>query len=495
MPGRRDTIMTTAYSRKQHDHVAGVLLWICLASPLQAEDAFYLVPLDTLTIVEGKLPMPPTNLEWHRRAIAPAMMPYVVLEGAGEAYPGTAVGWPVNLAILPADGFDSAFSPTVEPMEGLPPAETEPLPDLTDARHLPFAVRLDAKSQALCTFRRVTGRAWPACGSRCPLPRRLNAPAQLLSCQEGPLSTSGVARLPGNAWFRHQAAASQLEVSRRTAESVPRRRCRSNVATRQRVGTHVRAASGGRAVSENLQLDRVLPTSESAEETFELARLKSITIPELDWSRLNQGPDPRTDRLAALIPADQHAVFFPSLQALISTVDEAVGYGTSVLHWMQPRAEDARSLAHYQQQLCLEIDALSRLLGPRVIQNVAVTGSDPYLRTGTDVAVLFQSDSPVTLQAFLHARQTAAARQRPDSRPSEAMVGPVSYQAVVTPDRSVCSYVGVLDNVVVVTNSLASSNGWRLATKEIWRCWNSRRSIGSFAAATGWETKKRQRCW
>src|SRR6185369_3544839 len=104
---------------------------------------------------------------------------------------------------------------------------------------------------------------------------------------------------------------------------------------------------------------------------------------------------------------DQHVVFFPSFSAMTELMDEADTDGTPILQLLEPRAEDANSRGRYQKQLCLELNEISRMLGPRVIDSVAFTGSDPYLRTGTDVGVLFETRSPALLQTFIQSKQAA----------------------------------------------------------------------------------------
>ena len=127
---------------------------------------------------------------------------------------------------------------------------------------------------------------------------------------------------------------------------------------------------------------------------------------------------PALDPLAELIPADQHAVFFPTFSAAVEAIDQAERQGTPVLHLAEPRSEDAGVKGRYQRQLGLSLSGLGRLLGPHVARSVAVTGSDPYFRTGTDVAVLFETPNPAMLENLLAAadrpvgRETAGGKAR-----------------------------------------------------------------------------------
>ena len=203
--------------------------------------------------------------------------------------------------------------------------------------------------------------------------------------------------------------------------------------------------------SENLQLDRLLPATAKQDATVELSSLKGITIAEMDWAELTKGIDPQLDPAASLIPADQHALFFPSFPAVVAMIDEATADGTPVLRLLQPRSEDARSRERYERQLCLSLDAAARYLGQQVIASVAVTGSDPYFRTGTDVAVLFEARNRELLTTFVAARQLAAMKADAGCQRVSGKTGDVRYAGVISPDRTVSSYEASARAIISVT--------------------------------------------
>ena len=182
--------------------------------------------------------------------------------------------------------------------------------------------------------------------------------------------------------------------------------------------------------------------------------LDGISVPEIDWKPLIKDLNPKLDPLASLIPADQHVVFFPSFAAAILTADQAEIQGTPILHLAEPRSEDAMTAKRYQRQLCLSLTGFGRLLGPKVVSSVALTGSDPYFRTGTDVAVVFGAADPKILEGMLLTQISMAAANEPQIKPEQGEIEGLKYHGVKTPDRAVCSYVARLDGAVVVTNSL-----------------------------------------
>ena len=212
--------------------------------------------------------------------------------------------------------------------------------------------------------------------------------------------------------------------------------------------------SGGRALSENLQLDRLLTPTGPGANTIDITNLAGISIQEMDWKALIKDLKPQPDPLAAYIPFDQHALFFPTFSAMTEMMDEADADGTPVLQMLEPRSEDANSRGRYQKQLCLELSEISRLLGPQIINSVAFTGSDPYLPSGTDIGVLFETKQPAVLNTFIVARQMAMKQTNPAVKAVNGEIEGVAYAGVVSPDRSICSYTAGLAQVVFVSNSI-----------------------------------------
>jgi hypothetical protein len=210
--------------------------------------------------------------------------------------------------------------------------------------------------------------------------------------------------------------------------------------------------SGGRALQENLQVDRAR-TMEAGAATIAVSSIEGITIAPIDWkSRL--GADAVViEPLALWVPADQIYAGFGSFAALVGLLDELAARGDSLIHLLEPRSEDARSRARLERQLCLSTDALARLLGPAVVRSVAVTASDPYLREGSDVTLLFDcaATEPLLLRLALGfgAAKTSVAGC---SEIASDHAG-VAIRGLVAPDRSVSSFLAVCGDVVLLGNS------------------------------------------
>ncbi len=98
--------------------------------------------------------------------------------------------------------------------------------------------------------------------------------------------------------------------------------------------------------------------------------------------------------------------------------------------------------------------AVAEFLGPKLITSVALTGSDPYLRAGSDAAILFETKDADFVMKLIAAQQIAAQAGTAEVKAVSGEVSGVRYSGVVSRDRSICSYLAKLDSAVVVSNSL-----------------------------------------
>lgn len=386
-----------------------------------AEDIYLKLPLIELKWAEGTSPQ---DLDFSRsawqRVTSSGSMTVTLLDGTAEAY------------LLSADPGLGVLSDLV--------------------------LRLESSREVKGRMRLADGGAGPDRTVEFSVPSSKGDPAHrkdFLRAKEQHHRALALLGLPGAAWFRHQAEATHRDrVALAGAElpaetgTQPWRRSRESD-----LEATFDLFSGGRAVSENLQLDRVLRNVEGGELSVDVLTLEGITTAAMDWRALVKDLKPALDPLASLIPADQHAVFFASFQGMLDLLDEADRHGTPVLELLESRSEDSLTRERYERQLLLGMSDLGRLLGPAVVSSVAFTGSDPYLRMGSDIAVLFETRAAEVLKGFVEAKQAAALKANPSARRLEGEVEGLAYRAVVSPDRSISSYLAVKGSTVMVTNS------------------------------------------
>lgn len=401
--------------------VVVVCALLAIAGRARAKDAYFRVPVDKLELTEGELPDEgPTN--WRRWQTRAFMQPRLVMEGEAEGYLERDAGW---------DGFPRAGD---APRHGLAVVVRSPAEgDVRGALYLP---KSDFSETVRVNF---VIPAKEAGDHREEFNKAKVAYYQWLQRRQ----------IAGAAWFRHQRRMALGDIP----EDDDQRAAPPADFDVNGVEASFDLFSGGRAVRENLQLNRQLRLREKDDDLVDVDSIESITVQQIDWKPLLKDAEPELDPLARLIPADQHVVFFPSFAAATRLSDEVGRQGTPLARLLVSRSEDELVRERYERQLCLPLSALARLLGPRLIGTVALTGSDPYLFTGTDVAVLFETKQPAALEKLLLGRAALTAKEVTGSKPISGKAEGLSYTGFRSPDRRVSCYIARLEGAVVVTNS------------------------------------------
>jgi len=270
---------------------------------------------------------------------------------------------------------------------------------------------------------------------------------------------------PGAAWFRHRARAARQEIETLRPAGKPLESTEPELFDANMLGRPGRQGTleetydlftGGRAVAENLQLDRLLAAAGGGEATVALSGLEGVRTRAVDWTKREKVGPEGIDRLFSLVPEDQYALTFPSFSSFLAVLDESRDAGTPLLQATEERAEDARTRERYETQLCVELGELERILGSLLVDSVLITSSDPFFRTGTDLALLFRSRDSEKLQAALGAKLALAASGAGISLGRGTIDG-VAYDSAVDPaTRRVSAYLArPQSDVVVLTNSTA----------------------------------------
>jgi hypothetical protein len=412
-----------------------VLLIVCACAPrVHAGDRFVVVPLGELKFTDSA-PQPvdgPAIFSRFGWGDVLAIEPYVVLDGPGDAY-------------LEFDGVNM-WTPNTGALRRLAVR-------VDDGRAISgrvFAITPELDGFKAHRFTIESTSTDPA------------AEANFYAVMEAHYHRLFKRNPPGAAWFRHQlrvARERRAQLAPQGADASPADA--SGTATdpfdpptrdRDSLEDSFELFTGARAVAENLDIERALRIAGEEAPTIDVATIQGVNTRALDWKALVKDKKPETDVLAKSIPADQHGIFFPSFDAMVRVFDEADASATPVLQFATVRAEDQGTKERYQTQLCLPLSAIARTLGPTIVASIAITGSDPYLPSGSDIALLFECKQPAVLETYLGMRHGEA--KAAGARTVDGTVGGTQYSGVRSDDRRVSSYVARFDETIVVTNSL-----------------------------------------
>jgi len=245
---------------------------------------------------------------------------------------------------------------------------------------------------------------------------------------------------PGGHWFRFKAG----EI--KTSQNLPRTRNNGSFESTFQM------FSGNRAVSENLALDRELILATEVEgEPSNISTIAGVTVNAIDWKeRLSDHPTD-IDTLASVIPHDQHIALFPSIKSLNQVLKCLESDGITVFQSFANRGQYAKLANRYQQQMGILLPEMVAEQLP--VESVAITGGDPFLPSGSDVTVLFETKEPKLLFDSLDALIQVQAQLHGAEAQTDLAFQTTTARAYTTLDRSFSSIVFLGDNYVAVTNS------------------------------------------
>jgi hypothetical protein len=185
--------------------------------------------------------------------------------------------------------------------------------------------------------------------------------------------------------------------------------------------------------------------------------LSAVSGPALTrhpWAALSKrlGKSAPPEPLAAAVPASFYFVRARSFGAFSELVSVAQEFGAPAADVLDGARTRRGTLERYLAELGVETGELSRVLAPEVVQDFALTGSDPYLHEGTDVTLVFRLKSPLLFRA---ARIKALDAQGGTLRTHVVHEG-VTIEVTRSPGGKLRQHYAVVGDVELLSNSLAA---------------------------------------
>lgn len=175
-------------------------------------------------------------------------------------------------------------------------------------------------------------------------------------------------------------------------------------------------------------------------EIVEVASLSGPTVRSHPWERMLAGRKPEISTLAQYVPEDFYLVEFRSLSKLLQAMDASDLWGTHLFNQAYREARTHGVGERIKRQLALKTEPALRPFYDLVVREVAVTGSDPFAREGSDVTILFQVKQPEIFKARMEGFMADAMKQHADARRAEGSFMGVSFVQMETPDRALSVY-------------------------------------------------------
>lgn len=171
-------------------------------------------------------------------------------------------------------------------------------------------------------------------------------------------------------------------------------------------------------------------------ETVQVASLTGPTVKSHPWEQMLAGRKPEISQLAQYVPEDFYLVEFRSLSKLLQAMDTSDLWGTHLFNQAYREARTQNVGERIKRQLALETEPALRPFYDLVVSEVAVTGSDPFAREGSDVTILFQVKQPEIFKARMESFLTSAEKAHADAKRATGNFLGVDYVQLETPDRA-----------------------------------------------------------
>ncbi len=189
-----------------------------------------------------------------------------------------------------------------------------------------------------------------------------------------------------------------------------------------------------------------------------LAQLKPPALSRHPWAALSKrlgGAQPE-EPLAKAVPAEFYFVRAKSFSAFTEILSFVENFGAPAADLFDGAATERGSLPRYLAELGIETGDLSRVLGPEVVQDFALTGSDPYVHEGSDVTLIFRLKSPLLFRAALLKALATHGAAHGGTQNSNFTHEGVNVEVARSPDGRVRQHHAVVGKLELVSNSAAA---------------------------------------
>ncbi len=189
-----------------------------------------------------------------------------------------------------------------------------------------------------------------------------------------------------------------------------------------------------------------------------LAQLKPPELSRHPWAALSKRLDatPPEEPLARAVPADFYFVRAQSFSAFTEILSFAETFGAPAADLFDGAATERGSLPRYLAELGIETGDLSRVLGPEVVRDFALTGSDPYVHEGSDVTLIFRLKSPLLFRAALLKALATHGAAHGGTQSSSFTHESINVEVARSSDGRVRQHHAVVGELELVSNSDAA---------------------------------------
>lgn len=198
-----------------------------------------------------------------------------------------------------------------------------------------------------------------------------------------------------------------------------------------------------------LELAETILLGNQADEAATVLLPEELPAPQPE--SLTPPPDVPIEPIAARVPVECLYVRFGTFPNFLWLQHRMEDWGGELRDVFSERGLDFGLTQQFQEQLGLRQGALAEVLGDKVIADVALIGTDTFVREGAAIGILFHAKSNTALSGDLTQQRRTSMREAKDGQEEKLTIAgkPVSY--ISTPDGSIRSYYVVDGDFHLVT--------------------------------------------
>ncbi|MCL1865271.1 MAG: hypothetical protein FWF73_05610 [Spirochaetes bacterium] len=198
---------------------------------------------------------------------------------------------------------------------------------------------------------------------------------------------------------------------------------------------------------------------------------KAVSPPPMPIPHFNESKV-KVEPIAMRVPQECFYLRFGSFSAFLEARDFLDRWGTILRSTLSSRSADYAMAKRIERQLALKETALSRYFGSSVIKDVAIIGTDTFLREGAAIGILFEAKSNTLLKNQLDSLRSDVLKENPSVKESSVTINGRTISLLSSTGNEVRSFYVQDGDFHLVTTSSRIVQAF-LATK------TSNQSLGS----------------
>ncbi len=211
--------------------------------------------------------------------------------------------------------------------------------------------------------------------------------------------------------------------------------------------------SGGLAIRESLQIESIKPGIDKGG-TVSISGLKGPEIKSHPFKEMLKGRKSKTFSLARYAPENFYYLHFNNMPGALDFFDYLSDAGGSLHKRVSPQSADFMIKERILTQLALRENKSSRVFYRHIIEEMAITGSDPFIMEGSDISILYKIRSKAVFTTKINEYRRYF-KKKYNARDDSVTIGGIKGRILQTGDRRIYSiYLVLPDDTAVISNSV-----------------------------------------